>query len=456
MKHNPAIGAFRVFRKFRVFGVFGVFRVLGVLGILGVFGLSGDLKAQSPFSLAWHGFVNPHYYADSRSVVGGREDMMLFYPKPVVRDSLGSDINSGWQADMLAITARLGLTVTGPNMLGARTKAYIEGDFTGSTNATINDLRLRHAYIQMDWLKNYGVEIPSSLHHTLIVGQYWYPMVIHEIMPMTNPLNMGSPFHCYARQPQVRYEFISHGWEVVAAACWQLDNMSQGLLDGVPTSSTQFARHSLVPELNAQLRYYPIGNLMLGAAVNAKTIQPIVNTTGVAAPHHLHTSVSYSLFGKAVLGPVTVKAQALLNNSLYEGCSLGGYLLRVYSGQPHQLAARDWHFDTYWLDMERSRGHWCPGLFIGFGHNRDFGIPLSSGTTEDYALGRGFDIEHLWRLQPRLTYTTLTGLSFTAEAEYTRAAYGRLATAGPDRWYEHDPAAAADNIRLSLSMVYSF
>ena len=45
------------------------------------------VQAQSdtdskPFHFDFHGFVNPHFYADSRSVVGGREDMMLFYPSP--------------------------------------------------------------------------------------------------------------------------------------------------------------------------------------------------------------------------------------------------------------------------------------------------------------------------------------------------------------------------------------
>ena len=163
---------------------------------------------------------------------------MLFYPKPIVKDSLGRDINDGWQANMLAITARLGLTVKGPEMLGANTMAYIEGDFTGSTNATINNLRLRHAYLRLNWDS-----------HELTVGQYWYAMVVHEIMPMTNPLNMGAPFHCYARQPQVRYSYFPTGnWELMAVAQWQLDNMSQGLLNGVPQSSTLFARHSLVPE----------------------------------------------------------------------------------------------------------------------------------------------------------------------------------------------------------------
>ncbi len=381
-------------------------------------GLMGSLRAQSPFSLEWHGFVNPHYYADSRSVVGGREDMMLFYPKPIVLDSLGNDINDGWQANMLAITARLGLRVKGPDMLGARTSAYVEGDFTGSTNATINNLRLRHAYIEMNWQ-----------HHRLVAGQYWYPMVIHEIMPMTNPLNMGAPFHCYARQPQVRYEYIAHGFNVVAAASWQLDNMSQGLLNGVPASSTLFARHSLVPELNLQLRYLN-EHFFFGAAANLKTIQPQVVSVATALQHTgLHSSFSWSLFGRYNGPGFTVKVQTLLNNSLYEGCSLGGYLMLADS------SFQDWHFNTVWLDVEKSTGHWQPGLFLGYAKNLDYG-------NADYlhCFGRGHELEYLWRVQPRLTYKTLTGLDFTAEAEYTYAGYDK----------------PVGNLRLSLSMVYSF
>ena len=391
--------------------------------------LVSQAEAQN-FSLDWHGFVNPHYYADSRSVVGGREDMMLFYPKPIVRDSLGRDINDGWQADMLAITARLGLRINGPEMLGANTFAYIEGDFTGATNQTINNLRLRHAYIRLNWDK-----------HVVTAGQYWYAMVVHEIMPMTNPLNMGAPFHCYARQPQVRYSFFPTGnWELMAVAQWQLDNMSQGLLNGVPTSSTQFARHSMVPELNAQLRYRKGGksDLFLGAAVNAKTIQPIVNTTGMASDGTLHTSLTYSLFGSLKLGGVTLKAQTLLNNSLYEGCSLGGYIIYT-SVMGNDIMFRDWTFNTVWLDLERNRGHWRPGLFLGYAQKQNEGPVLAIYSTTA-VLGRGYDLDYLWRVQPRLTYTTGNGLSFVGEAEYTYAGY-------------NEPVG---NLRLSLSMVYAF
>lgn len=406
-------------------------KIVAMVAIVTI-GTIGTTRAQG-FSLEWHGFVNPHYYADSRSVVGGREDMMLFYPKPVLLDSLGNDLNDGWQADMLAITARLGLKINGPEMLGAKTSAYIEGDFTGSTNATINDLRLRHAYITMDWeryvTKGNRIQILVR-RHRLLAGQYWYPMVIHEIMPMTNPLNMGAPFHCYARQPQVRYEYYFLGFEAVAAASWQLDNMSQGLLNGAPASSTLFARHSLVPELNAQLRFRG-ENIFFGAAVNLKTIQPMVQTTytAVQPSTDLYSSFSWSLFGKANLGPVTIKAQTLLNNTLYEGCSLGGYLMLADS------TFQDWHFNTVWLDIERNSGHWRPGLFMGFAKNLDYG-----NANFAHCFGRGHDIEYLWRIQPRLTYTTSNGLSFTGEAEYTRAGYD----------------TPVGNLRLSLSMVYAF
>jgi hypothetical protein len=399
-------------------------KFLVLLGVLGVFGM---LRAQEGFSFQWHGFVNPHYYADSRNVVGGREDMMLFYPKPVLRDSLGNDINDGWQANMLAITARLNLTVHGPEIWGAKSRAFIEGDFTGATNATINNLRLRHAYVALEWDR-----------HQLLAGQYWYAMVIHEIMPMTNPLNMGAPFHPYARQPQVRYSYFpSHNWELMAAAQWQLDNTSQGLLNGTVQSSTLFARHSLLPELNAQLRFRQ-GNLLLGGAANLKSIQPIVNTVGTASPQHLHQSLSYSLFGRYRWNQFTFKFQTLLNNSLYEGCSLGGYMMYTDpEGSPAEF--RDWHFNTVWLDIERAQGHWRPGLFFGYAKHIDE-APVPEGYGSATVFGRGYDLAYLWRIQPRLTYTTQKGLSLVGEAEYTYAGY----------------KLPVGNLRLSLSVVYAF
>lgn len=389
-----------------------------LLLVLALLGLTGGLAAQSPFSFAVHGFVNPHYYADSRAVVGGREDMMLFFPKPVERDANGNDINAGWRADMLAITTRLGVMVKGPDALGAKTAAYIEGDFTGATNATINNLRLRHAYFTLDWGK-----------HRLLAGQYWHPMVVHEVMPGTNPLNMGAPFHPYARYNQVRYDAKLWGLHLIGVACWQLDNASQGLLQSTATTSTAFARHSLLPELNAQLRY-DFGALKVGAAVNALTIQPMSPVSTLN--DRLHTSVSYSLYALLNVGRFTLRAQTLLNNSMYEICSLGGYYITP-EGDVH-----DWHFNTVWIDADWRCGKWRPGLFAGYARNQ------SSGLQGMQTFGRGADITSLWRVQPRLTYQAAAHLGFTAEAELTEALYA----SGTE--------PRVDNLRLSLSAVYAF
>lgn len=384
-------------------------------------------SASKPFRFDFHGFVNPHFYADSRSVVGGREEMMLFYPKPVLLDSLGRDTYDGWNANMLAITTRLGLRVTGPDMLGAKSSAYVEGDFTGATNATINNLRLRHAYIDLRWQ-----------HHRVLTGQYWHPMVVHEIMPMTNPLNMGAPFHPYSRQPQVRYEFNIKHFEAVGVAVWQLDNTSQGLLNGTVTSSTAFARHSLLPELNLQLRYKSERTL-IGIAYNIKNLQPVVPDPN----GKLMRQPTFSLFGSYNGKSVVVRAQTLIHNTLYEIASMGGYTL-IYNNVTGNWGALDETFTTVWLDLERNRGHWRPGLFCGLAFNSTPSYDIAYDPNDRFFyMGRGHDIAGLWRIQPRLTYKTLKGLDFTGEAEYTQA-------------YYVGTGEGVGNLRLSLSIVYAF
>ncbi|MBQ7061735.1 MAG: hypothetical protein IJM88_00410 [Bacteroidales bacterium] len=419
--------------------------------LAGLMALAGGAQAQSPFSFEFHGFVNPHFYADSRQVMGGREEMMLFYPKPVVRDAAGYDINGEPQADLLSITTRLNVAVHGPDMLGAKTMAFVEGDFTGSTNASNNDLRLRHAYLQLDW----G-------HSRLLGGQYWHPMVVHEIMPNTRPLNMGAPFHPYARYNQVRYTGRLKNWEAIAVALYQQDNMSQGLLDGVVTSSTQFQRRAVVPELHLQLRYNG-ERLLAGGAANMLTLRPRIYTDATLVPpgpqHGLYRSFSYTLFVKYRFDGWAVSAQALLNNSLYEVCSMGGYLLPAVADRGTCMVEGiyPWHFNTAWIDFGRTQGRWRPGLFAGYG-KRMLPTDINYETGQHYAIGRGFDIEYLWRLQPRLGYHHNEAFNIYVEAEYTFAQYLKKELSadifGNYYAYTHDPDGGVGNLRLMVSAEY--
>lgn len=393
--------------------------------------MSGAKAQNDGFKLSWHGMVNPVAWGETRDGVSGREGMMYFYPKPVQLDSEGNDINGTPSLNMLAITARLNLTIQGPDIWGAKTKGFIEGDFTGSNETTINCFRLRHAYLNMRWE-----------HADMLAGQYWYPMVVHEIMPNTQPLNMGAPFHPYARYNQLRYTHHLGNLELMGTAAFQLDNKSQGPLG----SSTQYIKRSCVPEMNFQIRYNGLGdnNLFFGAAYNLLVVRPEddavaymarLNRVGKNLPSH-----SFSLFARYDC-PCgwSLRAQTLLNNNLYEGCTMGGYLIaqHVLNGN---MFYEPWHFTTMWLDISRTKGAWRPGIFVGYGYKNDISLPRFYRVNEAY--GRGYDINTLFRVQPHLGYDTGKGLSLWGEVEYTVADYAEQ--------------GRADNTRFILSAVYAF
>lgn len=343
------------------------------------------------WKLSWHGFVNPQAWVDTREVVSGREDMMAFYPVAPGYDELGNDTNAVPGLNMLSITTRLSLTIQGPDVLGAKMKGYIETDFTGCSNATINDLRLRHGYIDMRWE-----------HSDLLMGQYWHPMVIHEIMPGTMPLSMGAPFHPYARYNQVRYTHFLGNIEMMATAAFQLDNKSNGPLG----ASTEYIKRSMVPEMNVLMRYAG-ENAMLGVAANMLTIKP--------RNEQNFSHVSYTVFGKVNFGAWSLKAQTLLNSNLYEASSMGGYV-ETYDALLDQYQYSPYTYTTAWIDFGKSTGKWRPGIFVGYAMNNDTEL-------EGKFYGRGDDIESLYRIQPRLTYAAGHGLSFSVEWEYTTARY---------------------------------
>lgn len=422
---------------------------LAIFSALAVAAAAQDAPKSDASEPQWtykmSGFIDPQFYMDTREVVSAREEQMLFYPAPKKLDAEGNDINAQASNNALAITARIGMKISAPDALNAKISGYLEGDFTGATDGGINMLRLRHAYLNMRWQKS-----------NLLLGQYWHPMVAHEVMPGTRPLNMGIPFHPYSRYVQARYTQYFGGLELSGIAAFQLDNKATGPEGG----STKYLRNSCVPELNAQL-CYRTDNLLLGAMVNYVLLQPRteVTVTNEYKTYKTDTkigSTSVSVFGKVNVSELSIRFQGIYGDNLFEQGLMGGYIeSELQSDNKYKYS--NLGTTTVWGDLGRTKGVCRPGLFVGYGRNNNFGDDVDANAT---VFGRGFDIEYVWRVQPRVGFYPTDYLNFFGEVEYTNAAYGKKITRTDNNGeaidYHYESDYKVGNYRFIVAAVFNF
>ena len=195
----------------------------------------GGASAQEKPSVKLYGFVRNYACYDTRESLTSNSEQFYYMPKDEKLDPNGDDINKQSNIMLLSITTRLGLNITGPEFLGAKTSAKIEADFAGfGTSNTV--LRIRQAYAKMDWEK----------HHVL-VGQAWHP-IMGDMMPDVFSLETGAPFTPFSRSPQVRYDYTTKGLTLTATALYQYQYTSYG----PKGSSYDYARNAVVPEIYLQ------------------------------------------------------------------------------------------------------------------------------------------------------------------------------------------------------------
>ena len=217
---------------------------------------AGGLSAQEKPSVKLYGFIRNYACFDTRESLTSNSEQFYYMPKDELLDAAGKDINEQPNMMLLSITTRLGLNVTGPEFLGAKTSAKIESDFAGfGTSNTV--LRIRQAYAKMDWEK-----------HNVLVGQAWHPMM-GDMMPDVFSLETGAPFTPFSRTPQVRYDYVNKGVTLTATALYQFQYTSYGP-DG---ASFNYARNAVVPEVYLQAMYKD-GGFQIGAGVDMLTIKP--------------------------------------------------------------------------------------------------------------------------------------------------------------------------------------
>jgi hypothetical protein len=388
--------------------------------------------------------VKNDFFFDSRQTVAAREGHFLLWPAAENTDLNGDDINAKANFNFLAIQSRLKAAISGPDAFGAKTSGVIETDFFAQTDGNINLLRLRHAFVKLDWT---NIE--------LLAGQFWNPLFVTECFPGTVSFNTGAPLQSFARNPQIRLSFKSSNFKLMAAALSQRDYASRGE-DGV---SSAYLRNSAVPDMHLQAMYSSVNpqsntGFVAGAGLAYKTIVPrLENAFGPVSLFKVDEKVGGLTaigFLKLQTTPLTLKAQLRYGENLADVLAISGFavkdIVNSITGEQSYTPLRSM---TFWGEIHTNGSKIQAGLFGGFSRNMGTKEEMSSPDNDIYGLGT--DISFLYRISPRIIINSgKTRLAL--ELEYTSASYG----SDYDTSYVPATTSTVNNLRALLAVYYFF
>jgi hypothetical protein len=380
------------------------------------------------YGITFKGFIKSDYWYDTRQVVASREELFLFYPKNILPDKNGKDINGEDYVNFSPVTSRLTGVITGPDAFGAKTSGLLEADFSGVTNADINGFRLRHAFGKLRWE-----------HSELLFGQFWHPMFVTEVFPNVISLNTGAPFQPFIRNPQISYTRYAGKINIQIAALSQRDNSN----DGPVGYSGVYIRNALAPNLHLQVQYKGAAHV-LGIAGDWKVLRPRLATALSEVTDASVTGYSAMAYWKYKKGDFTWRCKSIYGQNLTEHLLLGGYAVHSYDSVTDVESYTPTNHLFLWGNMQYGKTV-VVGLFGGYAHN--FGT--SAVNTGKY-YSRGHDIAYLYRVAPSVSWIS-NSVQVSFEPEYTVAAYGT-----PDKNGIVRNTSEVSNLRLLLTLFYYF
>lgn len=386
-------------------------------------------ETEKKFQVEVHGFVGINAFFDSRQSATARNGNIYLYPLAPQFDSEGNDLNNQSSFDIDAAFSRFNLGISGPDMLGAKTFGFVEGDFLGD-KAQGHDLyfRLRHAFVRFNWEKT-----------SLLVGQTWHPLFLTENFPATVTLSSGTPYHPLNRQPMIRFGYqMTEQTEFIAFLMSQNDFSDKGMQNGVENSKR--------PEICLQLKYKKNG---LFAAITSgyKSLKPhLVDPGNALQTNELAQSAFVAGSISKTFKPLTIKAEAIYGGGMSNLVILGGFAEKN-NGHP-QTQYTPLRTLSLWSDIHTNHKVVQPGIFVGYTEN----LGANEKAVSPPELAIGHNIGNMFTVAPRLMYFATSKISLGLEWMYTEAAYGS----------HHDENAkpihleSVSNHRITTSLRYNF
>lgn len=371
-----------------------------------------EKEKKNKIKLKFSGFIKTDYFWDTRQTVSAREGHYLLFPAPIKEDPDGVDINSSPNFNFLSIQSRVRVDIKGARALNADISGKLEADFFGQLNPNINLLRLRLAYVNLNW----GTT-------ELRFGQDWIPMFVTDCYPGTVSFNTGSPIQPFGRNPLVKLTQKFGKIKLIAVAMAQRDYADRGYLGATGT----YLRNSATPELSLQVHYKTANKeagtaFVTGVGASYKTIKPQIETGNGYSTDELVGGMNAIAFMKYQAKKFTVKVEGIYGENIPDVLSIGGFLIsdsvNMIKGTVKYSAIQTMSF---WTDIHTNGKKWQFGVFAGYTQNMGAKDDMFSAKSPVYGLGT--NIADLYRISPRAIFNA-GKLRLALEFEYTVANYG--------------------------------
>lgn len=372
------------------------------MGLMGILPLAAQRKN---FTYRFYGFVRGDLFYNTRANMAPVDGNFYLYPLDKVPDADGKDLNATPNGSFYTFTSRLGVDVTGPNIGSARTSAKLETDF-GGFSASTTMLRIRQAYVRLDWEKS-----------SVLLGHTWHPLFGAVFPDMLN-LSTGAPFQPFNRSPQLQYTYRTKGVTLLASALWQLQYLSSG----PKGMSEEYIKNSCVPEFYVGADYASSAGWLAGAGVHLISLKPRTRSEWNGKIYKVNermTALSYEAHFKYTGANFTFAAKSLLASALDHTALLGGYGVSTIDPKTGEQEYTPFRHSTTWVNFTYGK-KWKPGLFIGYTKNLGTGKALADPVQ---VYGMGLDIDQLLAVNVNLSYN-LPHWQIGLEYSPTTAWYG--------------------------------
>lgn len=358
------------------------------------------------FTYKFYGFVRGDLFYNSRANMAPVDGNFYLYPLNEKPDADGKDLNATPNGSFYTFTTRLGIDITGPNVGSARTSAKVETDF-GGFSASTTMLRIRQAYVALDWGKS-----------NVLIGQTWHPL-FGAVMPDILNLSTGAPFQPFNRSPQIRYQYTTSRVKLTASALWQLQYLSSG----PKGMSEEYIKNSCVPEMYVGADFTPADGWLLGAGLHMVSLKPRTSSEWKEQVYKVNermTAFSYEAHLKYKGRNFTFAAKSLMASALDQTALLGGYGVSSVDPANGEQEYTPFRHSTTWANFTYGT-KWKPTVFVGYTKNLGTGKALVSA---DKVYGMGLDIDQLVTVNVGLSYN-LPHWQFGFEYSPATAYYGK-------------------------------